>query len=57
MCSGYDMKVWLGKVFLPGHRQLMCCALSPQAKGKGERNIVHRCKKEYNELFVCSYES
>ena len=43
MCSGYDMKVWLGKDFLPGHRQLMCCA---QVKGKGERRRARRGEKE-----------
>jgi hypothetical protein len=33
MCSGYDM-VWLGKVFMPGHIQLICC---PQTKVKCEK--------------------
>jgi hypothetical protein len=35
VCRGYDMKVWLGKVLLPGHRQLMCCALKSTSEGKG----------------------
>ena len=44
MCSGYGMKVWLGKFFPPGH----CCVV--QAKGKGERRRARRCEKElYNE--------
>ena len=44
---GYHMKVWLGKVFSPGHRQLMCCALkSTGREGKVRRRRVRRCKKE-----------
>jgi hypothetical protein len=28
------MKVWLGEVFAPGHRQLLCCALKSTRKGE-----------------------
>jgi hypothetical protein len=41
-----NKKVWLGKVFSPGHRQLMCCALKSTSEGKGERRRAYRCKKE-----------
>ena len=37
--SGHDMKVWLGKVFSSGHRQMMCCALVSTSEGK-------RCEEE-----------
>ena len=43
------MKVWLGEVFSPGHRQLLCWAMS-EVKEKGERRRARRIEKElYNE--------
>ena len=35
VCSGYDIKVWLGKVFSPGHTQLLYCALKSTSECKG----------------------
>ena len=36
MCFSHDM-VWLGKVFSPGHIQLMCCALKYRSEGEKVR--------------------
>jgi hypothetical protein len=43
------MKVWLGKAFSPGYRQLMCCALKSTTKGKGERRLRRSEKEYYNK--------
>jgi hypothetical protein len=50
--SSHDMKVWLGNVLMPGHIQLVCCALGRENLRGGER--VDRCEKEiYIQGDVC----
>ena len=45
MFSGYDMKVWLGKVFSPVHKQLMCCALKVKRGRRRARRRNYICDR------------